>query len=146
MIMPSAGFASVTKLSATDKAVLLDPPAFETLGSTQDLPADIVALCADDKGRLAEPGAAWEANDIITDDSLPHKRLIWAAKKNGYYVAHYESGGRGHSYHVLLVMKNGTPEPIVVWHGIATEKIANFSTFAAALNTDRLDDSRDYRH
>jgi hypothetical protein len=75
----------VTKLLAEDRRVLQDSSRFHEVHSTGDLPAAIVALCADD-GRLAEPGRKWNATDAITDRTLPGKRLIWAAVDGEYYV------------------------------------------------------------
>jgi len=70
--------ADITKLSAEDRRVLQDSSRFHEVHATTNLPSAIVALCADD-GRLAEPGQNWQATDVITDPTLPGKRLIWAA-------------------------------------------------------------------
>ena len=101
--------ADVTKLPAEDRRALQDSSRFQEVHSTGDLPAAIVALCADD-GRLAEPGRKWNATDAITDPTLPGKRLIWAAVDGEYYVVHYERGGIAHTFHVLVatLTKNNT--------------------------------------
>src|SRR5436309_12102174 len=97
----SSCFAEVTKLPKEDRNVLEEFSRFREILATTNLPPAIVALCADDSGRLAEPGQKWGATDVITDASLPRKRLIWAVVAGEYYVVHYERGGRGHSFHVL---------------------------------------------
>jgi hypothetical protein len=68
--------ADVTKLPAEDRRVLQDASRFHEVHSTKDLPPAIVALCVDDKGRLADPGQNWNATDAITDPTLPWKRLV----------------------------------------------------------------------
>src|SRR5690348_9612548 len=90
--------ADVTKLPTEHRKVLEDSSRFHEVPATTNLPPSIVALCTDDAGRLAEPGQKWEATDVISDPSLPRKRLIWAAVAGEYYVVHYERGGRGHSF------------------------------------------------
>src|SRR5947209_16196492 len=70
--------------------------------SASSLPAEIRAACSDSSGKLADPGSAWEASDVITDPKLPQHRLIWAVSDSRYYVVHYEVGGRGHSYRVAV--------------------------------------------
>ena len=67
---------SGSKLSAGDRKVLQDSSRFHEVHSTCDLPRAFVALCSD---KLAEPGENWNATDVITDPTLPAKRLIWAA-------------------------------------------------------------------
>ena len=94
--------ADVTKLSAQDRKVLLDAPRFHEIHSTKDLPPAVVALCADDNGKLADPGQNWNVTDATMDPTLPWKRLIWAAAGSDYYVVHYERGGIDHSFHVLV--------------------------------------------
>ena len=69
-------YADVTKLAQEDRNVLQDSSRFHEIHATSDLPPAIVALCAGDNGRLAEPGQNWNATCVITDPTLPGKRLI----------------------------------------------------------------------
>src|ERR1035437_7906062 len=107
-------FADVTKLPADDQKVLRDVSRFREIHAATNLPPAVFAFCADGSGRLAEPGQKWEATDIITDAKLPTKRLIWAFTDGDFYVVHYERGGRGHSFHVLVARLK---EPKLVWYG-----------------------------
>ncbi len=135
----------VTKLPAEDRRVLQDSSRFHEVHSTGDLPAAIVALCADD-GRLAEPGQKWNATDAITDPTLPGKRLIWAAVDGEYYVVHYERGGIAHTFHVLVatLTKNNT-KPKVIWRGVGGP-LKDYAAFLIALRNGKLDDRLDYAH
>ena len=74
------------KFAAEDRKVLQDSSRFHEVHSTSDLPPVIVALWSG--GKLAEPGQNWNATDVITDPTLPGKRLIWAAVGGEYYVVH----------------------------------------------------------
>jgi len=135
----------VTKLPAEDRRALQDSSRFHEVRSTGDLPAAIVALCADD-GRLAEPGQKWNATDAITDPTLPGKRLIWAAVDGEYYVVHYERGGIAHTFHVLVatLTKNNT-KPKVIWRGVGGP-LKDYAAFLIALRNGKLDDRLDYAH
>ncbi len=135
----------VTKLPAEDRRALQDSSRFHEVRSTGDLPAAIVALCADD-GRLAGPGQKWNATDAITDPTLPGKRLIWAAVDGEYYVVHYERGGIAHTFHVLLAtLTKNNAKPKVIWRGLGGP-LKDYAAFLIALRNGKLDDRLDYAH
>jgi hypothetical protein len=138
--------ADVTKLPTECRKVLEGPSRFHEVFATTNLPAALVALCADDAGRLAERGQKWEATDVISDPSLPHKRLIWAAVAGEYYVVHYERGGRGHSFHVVIAtLAEGEQKPKFVWRGVG-DQLKDYPAFLDALRSGKLDDKLDYAH
>lgn len=137
-------FADVTKLSADDRKILLDSSRFHEVHSTTDLPSAIVSLCADDKGKLADPGQNWNATDVVTEATLPWKRLNWAAVGGDYYVVHYERGGIDHSFHILVAkLGSGDASPRVVWHGVG-HQLKNYAAFVEALHAGTLDDRVNY--
>jgi len=139
-------YADVTKLSAEHRKALQDSKRVHEVRSTTNLPPAVVALCADDNGRLAEPGQNWEPTDVIIDSKLPRKRLIWAATDGEYLVVHYERGGIAHSFHVLIAeLKHGNTNPRVVWRGVGGQ-LKDYKAFLAALDSNKLDDSLDYGH
>ena len=137
-------FADVTKLAGEDRRVLQDFSRFHEVHSTSNLPSTIVALCAGDNGRLADPGQKWNATCVITDPTLPGKRLIWAAVSGEYYVVHYERGGIDHSFHMLVakLIKNDA-KPKVVWRAIGGSLKA-YAAFVEALRSGKLDDRLDW--
>jgi hypothetical protein len=134
----SVAIAAMGNLAPEHYQALDQPSRFVPMTK---LPASIVALCADSNGRLALPGEKWEPADVIYDASLPRKRLIWAALSD-HYVVHYERGGHGHSFHILVAaMKNG--EARAVWRAIG-DRFENYSDFLDAVRTERLDDDGKY--
>ena len=138
--------ADVIKLSTEDRKVLQDSSRFHEVHSTGDLPPAIVALCAGDKGRLAEPGQKWNATDAIIDPTLPGKRLIWAAVGGEYYVVHYERGGIDHSFHILVArLAKDDAKPKVICQGVGGP-LKDYATFLDALRSGKLDDRLDYAH
>ena len=138
--------ADVTKLSAEDRKVLLDASRFHEIHSTKDLPPAVVALCADDKGKLADPGENWNATDATTDPTLPWKRLIWAAVGDEYYVVHYERGGIDHSFHILVAkLSRDNTKPKVIWTALG-RPFKDYAAFVDALRSGKLDDRVNYPH
>jgi hypothetical protein len=136
----------VTKPSAEDRSALENTSRFHELYSTSELPSAIVALCAGDNNKIAEPGRKWNATDAIIDPTLPGKRLIWAAAGNGYYVVHYERGGIAHTYHILVAkLTSDGAKPKPVWRAIGGP-FKNYAAFIAAWRGGKLDDRMDYAH
>ncbi len=135
--------ADVTKLAAEDRKVLRDSSRFHEVHSTSDVPPAIVALCGGDNGRLAEPGQNWNATCVITDPSLPGKRLIWAAVGGEYYVVHYERGGIAHSFHILVAkLTKNDAKPKVIWQA-GGGPLKDYAAFVEASRSGKLYDSLD---
>ena len=133
-------------LPAEDRKALLDASLFHELHSTKDLPPAVVALCADDNGKLADPGQNWNVTDATMDPTLPWKRLIWAAAGSDYYVMHYERGGIDHSFHILVArLAKNDAKPKVIWHAVG-HQLKDYAAFLDALRTGKLDDGVDYPH
>jgi hypothetical protein len=134
----------IAELPTEHRKVLEDSSRFREVHATTNLPPAIVALCADDTGRLAEPGQKWEVTDVISEPSLPRKRLIWAAVADEYYVVHYERGGYSHSFHILVAtLKKGDQKPKVVWRSVS-DRLKDYPAFLSALRNGKLDDSQNY--
>ena len=131
-------YGDITKLPAEDRKALLDVSRFHEVHTTSDLPAVILSLCeGGGDGKLAEPGQKWNATDVITDPSLPGKRLIWAAVGGEYYVIHYERGGVDHSFHIL-VAKLMKDDAKAVWRAVGSP----FKDYAAFLESLRQEKTR----
>jgi len=142
-------FAEITKFPHADRMMLeKSATPFKEIHSKTNLSPSVIELCADSMGKLAEPGQKWQETDTVTDSSLPNKRLIWAATNDLYLVVHYELGGRGHSFHVLVAkLIDGESKPEVVWRGVCSEKLKELKAFFEALKSkNALDDNLDYAH
>ncbi len=139
--------ADVTKLSREDRRVLQDSARFHDVHSTSALPSAILALCdGGGDGKLAEPGQKWNATCVITDPTLPGKRLIWAAVGGEYYIVHYERGGIEHSFHILVAkLTKSDAKPTLVWRAVGGP-LKDYAAFLDALRSGKLDDRLDYPH
>lgn len=144
LVSQYASSADITKLRPEDRRVLQGESRFHEIHSTTNLPPQIISLCADGNGRIAEPGKKWEATDVITDDKLPRKRLIWAASDGDYYVVHYESGGIAHSFHVLVAkFKEGNSKAEFVWHAVG-KRLKDYKALLTAVEYNSLSDEFEY--
>jgi hypothetical protein len=138
--------ADVTKLPTERRNALENISHFREAYAVTNLPPPVLALCADINGRLAGPGQKWEVTDLITNEELPLRRLIWAATDGDYWVVHYERGGIAHSYHVMVVqLPHGDSKPSFLWRG-AGGRLKDFPAFLAAVRSNKLDDTLEYAH
>jgi hypothetical protein len=114
-------YANVTKLPAEDRKALQEVSRFQEVHSTTDLPPAVVALCTNGDGKIVEPGQKWNATYVITDPTLPGKRLIWAAMGGEHYVVHYERG-IAHSFHMLVAkLAKNDAKPKLVWRAVGNQ-------------------------
>lgn len=139
--------AEITKLRPEDRKVIQDASRFHQVRATTNLPPSVVSLCADLRGKMAEPGQKWQVTDNITDRTLPGKRLIWAATDGDYYVVHYESGGVEHGYHVLVArFLQGSTKAELVWHAVVAKPLKDYRALLDAIERNTLRDELEYAH
>ncbi len=138
-LLPSDNRAAINHLSDSQRKLLADVTLFRPLQSKSEIPSAVLVLCSDLNGRMADIGERWEATDVITNETLPRKRLIWAVVHQDYYLVHYERGGRGHSFHVLLAQLKAGKKADVLWRAVG-EKYLDISAFSRALKNNQMDD------
>jgi hypothetical protein len=51
---------------------------------------------------IAEPGAEFQATDVVVDPTLPIRRLVAAGCSIDHCLVYYERGGIAHTWHVAL--------------------------------------------
>jgi len=132
---------NVTRIPPEYRKVLVDASRFREVHAATNLPSAVFSLCADGSGRLAEPGQKWEVTDVIIDHRLPRSRLIWAATDGDYYVVHFERGGIGHEFVVLIAtVKPDTTKPTIIWQGYAVYLLKDYKAFVREWQANRLID------
>ncbi|MFN7977792.1 MAG: hypothetical protein U0P30_06620 [Vicinamibacterales bacterium] len=52
---------------------------------------------------IADPGEKFQVTDVITDPSLPIRRLSVAACSQDHCLVYYERGGIAHTWHAVLL-------------------------------------------
>lgn len=130
-------------ISPDHRRALQEASRFQEIRTTARLSPSVVALFADHRGKVAEPGQKWNGTCVM-DPDLACQRLIWAASNGDYYVVHYERGGFIATSHVLIATwKERDASPQVVWRGTGWG-LKNYEDFLDALQTYRLEDDPDY--
>jgi hypothetical protein len=72
---------------------------------------------------IAEPGAEFQATDVITNPKLPNRRLVAAGCSTDHCLVYYERGGIAHTWHVALF--HWTPDATrFEWGGMASGGLA----------------------
>ena len=51
---------------------------------------------------IAEPGAEFQATDVVVNPKLPRRRLVAAGCSNDHCLVYYERGGIAHAWRVTL--------------------------------------------
>jgi hypothetical protein len=81
---------------------------------------------------IAEPGAAFQATDVIVTPNLPNRRLIAAGCTIEYCLVYYERGGFAHTWQVALF--HWTPDATrFEWGGAAPGGLATIDNVRKAI-------------
>jgi hypothetical protein len=79
---------------------------FDIVTSVNRLPTPVrsafAVLARQSSFEMADPDQNFQVTDFITRKGLPWRRLIFAGISAGKCFLHYEKGGRGHSYYVVV--------------------------------------------
>ena len=66
---------------------------------------------------MADPGEKFEATDMISDLTLPTRRLIFAGVAQDRAFVHYEQGGIAHEYLIDLFRLDSSEAASGLWRG-----------------------------
>jgi hypothetical protein len=86
----SEDFHAVKKVSQIPQTVI------DAAGAARGEGPNVPALV------IAEPGAPYQATDVISGPPLPGRRLVVAWTGDSTWILHYEAGGVAHTYHVAV--------------------------------------------
>ena len=85
---------------------------FAPVAKVGDLPARVREKLHDLFGGktldLAEPGAPFQATDVMVTPPLPWRRLVAAGCSADHCLVYYERGGFTHVYQAVLIRTDGT--------------------------------------
>jgi len=81
---------------------------------------------------IAEPGAPFQATDVITDPNLPSRRLVAAGCSTDHCLVYFERGGIAHTWHVMVF--HWTPDATrFEWGGSAPGALASIDEVRKAI-------------
>ena len=97
--------ASAVSLSDALRAHVKDE-RFEVVTSIRGLPLGVrdalQTLFGTQSLDIAEPGAEFQASDVVSDRKLPSRRLVAAGCSMDHCLVYYERGGLTHTWQVAL--------------------------------------------
>jgi hypothetical protein len=107
-------------LSEPEKQHVLDGE-FTVVTSTQTMPPSLKHAFAVITGQrqfaLADPGQEYQATDVVYHSELPFRRLVFAGVSGSKWFVHYEHGGIGHSYAVVVFAVEPQGRVQLLWGG-----------------------------
>jgi len=135
------------RLSPTEKQHLLDG-SFTKVTKVEAMPASVKQAFARITGEpafaLANPGEKFQVTDVIIDRSLPHRRLVFAGVRDDEWFVHYEVGGIGHSYCVVLFRVDSQSHLTFVWGGAGSQGAKDFDQLRKMVAGGQFSDDRSY--
>ena len=122
-------------LSGTLRAHVKDE-RFDTITSIRGLPLgvrdELQRLFGSPTLDIAEPGAPFQATDVILNPKLPTRRLVAAGCSTDHCLVYYERGGKDHTWHVALF--HWTPAATrFEWGGTAPGGLATIEDVRSAM-------------
>jgi hypothetical protein len=109
------------QLSPAVKEHILDGP-FTDVTKGESMPNTVKQAFAKITGEpsfaLANPGENYQVTDVDADRILPRRRLVFAGVAGNEWFVHYEKGGIGHSYSIVVFKVNSQSGLEFVWGGV----------------------------
>jgi hypothetical protein len=132
-----------TTLSASEKQHVLDGD-FALITSSEELPQSIKNAFATITGNkpfaLADPGRKYQMTDIGDEPELLHRRLIFAGSYKNRWFLHYEHGGIGVSYTVMVLNIEPNNSVHFVWAGPTFRPAASLNDLRGAIASGNVAD------
>jgi hypothetical protein len=93
------------RLSAAEREHILDGQ-LKLISTTEDIPPTLKdafsQLSRQPSFAMADPAQKYQVGDVVVDRNLPFRRLVLAGVGDDKWFIHYEKGGRGRTYYVVL--------------------------------------------
>jgi hypothetical protein len=135
------------RLSSTEKQHVLDSP-FTQVTKTESMPASVKQAFARITGEpafaLANPGEKFQLTDVVVDRRLPSRRLVFAGVRGEEWFVHYEMGGIGHSYCVVLFRVDSQDRLAFVWGGAGSHSAKDLDQLRKMVAAGQFSDDRKY--
>ncbi len=132
----AGGQAAVPVSVPAELRAHLKDDRFEIVTSIRGLPLGVrdglETLFGSQTLDIAEPGAQFQATDVMVNPKLPIRRLVLAGCSIDHCLVYYERGGFAHTWH--LVLFRWTPaETRFEWGGFASGGLATIDDVRNAI-------------
>jgi len=145
---PNDSFRQFHKvLSNAEKRHILDGQ-FTLVVSTQAMPEPLkkafTVVTREQEFELANPGQKYQATDVIEEGHLTSRRFIFGGANGDKWFIHYEHGGIGHSYAVVVFAKTTQGGWEFLWGGVAFQRAKDLDDLRKKIADGRFHDDRRY--
>jgi hypothetical protein len=110
--LAAAGAQTSVPVLTPSQRAHLKAERFQVVTSVRGLPLgvreELQRLFGPFGGAIADPGEPFRATDVVTDPTLPSRRLSVAGCSHDHCLVYYERGGFAHVWNVVLL--HWTPE------------------------------------
>ncbi len=135
------------RLSAAEKEHILDSP-FTDVTKTEAISVNakqaFAKITNESSFGLANPGQKYQVTDVVVERGLPRRRLVFAGVWGDEWFIHYELGGRGHGYCVLLFRVDPANRVQFVWGGAGSHGAKNLSQLRKMVAAGQFSDEMQY--
>lgn len=113
-LLPQIALAQVQHLSDPVRHAVLTEN-FRVVVHVKDIPSSVMSAASKARGpdynaaplEFAEPGAEFQATDVIVKPELPGRRFDAGYSSDDYFIMRYEVGGIAHTFHVAVFHLSG---------------------------------------
>lgn len=123
---------------------------FTIVKDTEGIPANIkqsfAEITREPSFALANPGQEYQATDVVNPRKprLPWRRLVFAGRCGDKWFIHYERGGIGHYYALVLLSADGGNRPQLLWGGVGFSGAQNLAELRALVVAERFSERHSY--
>jgi len=92
-----------------------------TAGLPTSCRQEFVSLSNQSQFEMADPGQKFQVTDVIIENGLSFRRLVFGAFNHDRCLIHYERGGRGRSYYAVLFSQSADGHGEFLWGGAGSQ-------------------------
>jgi hypothetical protein len=149
-LLPLIVLAQVQHLNDSVRHAILTEN-FKVVVHVKDIPSSVLSAASKARGpdsaaaplELAEPGAEFQATDVIDNPKLPGRRFDAGYASDDYFIMRYEVGGIAHTFHVAVFRLSGKNASFV-WQAQVPSSLTGLDDLRKLLrnpDSTALDDS-----
>jgi hypothetical protein len=135
------------QLSPAERQHILDGE-FKVISTTDGIPTKVeqafTEITREPSFALANPGQKYQAGDVVVDRSLPRRRLVFAGVSDNKWFMHYERGGRGVGYYVVVFRADPHGNAHFVWGGSGTNRAKSLEQLRKMIAAGQFSDAANY--
>jgi hypothetical protein len=135
------------QLSPGERQHILDGQ-FKVISTTDAIPSKVKQAFSDISRQhsfaMANPSQKYQVGDVVIDGNLPRRRLVFAGATDDRWFIHYERGGRGVGYYVVVFNFTSGGDAHFVWGGAGANRAKNLEQLRKMVAIGQFSDAENY--